>query len=374
MNLLISISGKLKRKESADFSMKQRLDLVYSTTKGYASLLPLFKFMKGQGWQVRLEKVHRNCLRNRKLLKTIPAHIIIAYDKPLVRLEKCGWQGEFIYIEHGLSPMKYYTYKYDFFQRAALLFYPGEVFKRKMEAINPDFKRGLLGGYPKMDELINMQIDRNALCSTYNLNPDQAVILFAPSWGGKKNLNAGIHNAKYLSAFENLLIVPHSADYRFAKKYGAVKPGDGNINQFLHLADVVISDISSVLAEASILDKPVIQLILPAYPGCFPEVESRKSGTWISDDILAQEQLTDRSVRPFKIPYVDEDWIMGYTAKSTELEGAIQEALDHPQNFSEQRKYWAEQSCWKADGYSSQRISHMIEQYLRDGSVIQLMD
>jgi len=354
--------------------MTPRLDLVYSTTKGYASLLPLFNFMKNLGWQVKLEKVHRNCFRNRKLLKTLSQHIVIAYDKPLVRLEKCGWAGEFIYIEHGLSPMKYYTYKYDFFQRAALLFYPGEVFKRKMEAINPHFERGLLGGYPKVDGLIQLEIDRHQLCAKHGLNPDKPVILFAPSWGGKRNMNAGIHNAKHLSAFDNLLIVPHSADYPFAKKYGAVKPGDGNINQFLHLADVVISDISSVLAEASILDKPVVQLILPAYPGCFPEVESRKSGTWVSDDILAREQMIDRSARPFKIPYVDEDWIMGQPAGANELEAAIQDALANPQKFAEQRKYWAKQSCWKPDGQSCRRITSMIESYLKDGSVTQLMD
>ena len=352
--------------------MTPTLDLVYSTTKGYASLLPLFSNMKAQGWQVRLEKVHRNCFLNRKLLKTISSNIVIAYDKPLVRLTKCGWKGKFIYIEHGLSPMKYYTYKYDFFQKAALLFYPGEVFKRKMEAINPQFERGLLGGYPKVDELVNLDINRSTLCSKYGLNPEKPVILFAPSWGGKKNKNAGIHNAKHLTSLENLLIIPHSADYPLAKKYGAVKPGDGNINQFLHLADVVISDISSVLAEASILDKPVVQLILPAYPGCFPELESRKSGIWVSEDILAREQQTDRSVRPFKIPYIDEDWIMGHTAGSHELESAVRDALNHPQKYGEQRKYWAEQSCWKADGNSSGRISHMIEQYLKDGSVSQV--
>jgi hypothetical protein len=348
------------------------LDLVYSTTKGYASLFPLYSHMTALGWQVRLEKVHRNCLLNRKLLKTISSTIVIAYDKPLVRLEKCGWKGAFIYIEHGLSPMKYYTYKYDFFQRAALLFYPGEVFKRKMEAINPLFDRGLLGGYPKVDELVTLEINRIQLCTRYGLDPDKPVILFAPSWGGKKNKNAGIHNTRHLTSLENLLIVPHSSDYPLAKKYGAVKPGDGNINMFLHLADVVISDISSVLAEAAILDKPVVQLILPAYPGCFPEVETRKSGTWISDEMLANEQRTDRSKRPFKIPYIDEDWIMGHTAGARDLEAATLDALQNPQKFSEQRKYWAEQSCWRADGKSSSRITHMIEQFLRDGSIKQI--
>lgn len=354
--------------------MTQTLDLVYSTTKGYASLLPLYSHMKTLGWQVRLEKVHRNCFLNRRLLKSISSMIVIAYDKPLVRLENCGWEGDFIYIEHGLSPMKYYTYKYDFFQRAALLFYPGEVFKRKMEAINPEFQHGLLGGYPKVDELVNLEINRSQLCSQYGLNPEKPVILFAPSWGGKKNQNSGIHNAKHLSTLENLLIVPHSADYPLARKYGAVRPGDGNINQFLHLADVVISDISSVLAEASILDKPVVQIILPAYPGCFPETEKRESGTWVSEEILAREQSTDRSIRPFKIPYIDEDWIMGHTAGAQDLEAAIMDALQNPQKFAEQRKYWAEQSCWMADGKSSRRICHMIELFLKNGSVTQVTE
>lgn len=101
-------------------------------------------------------------------------------------------------------------------------------------------------------------------------------------------------------------------------------------------------------------------------------MESRKSGTWVSKDILAKEQQTDRSARPFKIPYIDEDWIMGHTATSSELETAIRDALTNPQQFAEQRKYWAEQSCWKADGNSSSRISTMIGQFLKDGSVLQV--
>ncbi len=305
------------------------------------------------------------------MMRTLSSTIVIAYDKPLVRLEKCGWKGNFIYIEHGLSPMKYYTYKYDFFQRASLLFYPGEIFKRKMEAINPAFDRGLLGGYPKIDELVNLTIDRNALIKAYGLTPDKPIILFAPSWGGKHNPDAGIHNAKYLKDLDNLIIVPHSADYPLVKQYNAIKPGRGGISQFLHLADVVVSDVSSVLAEASILNKPVVQLILPHYPGCFPDQEKRKSGTWISDDMLAREMATDRLARPFKIPYVDEDWIMGHTARPGELSAAIEDALAQPEKYAKERHYWAEQSCWGADGRSSQRLSDMIAQYLDTGEIKQ---
>ena len=101
--------------------------------------------------------------------KQLSDTVVIAYDEPLKRIQKSGWTGKYIYIEHGLGAMKYYTYKYEFFHHADLLFYPGEVFKRKMSVINPTFKNGLLGGYPKIDDLLSMQIDRKALLEKYKL-------------------------------------------------------------------------------------------------------------------------------------------------------------------------------------------------------------
>ena len=344
--------------------------LVYSTSKGYASLLPLFEYMRDNGWDVTLTRVHKHKIRNRELLSRISNTIIIAYDQPLYRLEEQGWKGKFIYIEHGLSPVKYYTYKYEFFHRAALLFYPGEVFKRKMESINPDFSHGLLGGYPKIDELLkmNIDIDRDEMCTELSLDSSKPVILFAPSWGGKQSIDAGIHNAKHLSEVENLLIIPHSADYRYAKKYGALIPEGGNINKYLHLADVVVSDVSSVLAEASLLNKPVVQIELPSYPGCFPEKDKRTKGIWLSDEyLLREEQNTDRTQRPFKIPYIDEDWDFGNSAKPAKLQIAIQRAIEQPDEYASKRQYWAEQSCWNADGKTCSRIASMIDTYLTSG-------
>ena len=224
--------------------MLNKLDFVWSTTKGYSSLYPLYNNMKIKGLNVSIHKVYKLSLRNRKLAKNLSKLIIIAYDQPLERLEKSGWRGKFIYIEHGLSPMKYYTYKYEFFHRATILFYPGEIFKRKMEKLNSNFKNGLLGGYPKIDDLLEIKINKIELCQIYNLDESKPIILFAPSWGGKRNKDAGIHNAKYLKNIKNLIIVPHSADYKLAKKYKAIIPVDGNINEFLQLSDIVISDIS----------------------------------------------------------------------------------------------------------------------------------
>lgn len=350
-----------------------KVDLVYSTVKGHSSLLPLFEHMRDRDWDAALNKVHKHGLRNRGLLDRLGDTIVIAYDEPLYRLERSGWRGRFIHIEHGLSPVKYYTYKYEYFHRAALLFYPGEVFQRKMKAVNPGFENGLLGGYPRIDNLLSMEVDREALCRRLSLDATAPVVLFAPSWGGKRSKDAGIHNARHLRGIGNLLVIPHSADYAHARKYGAVIPEDGDISRYLHLADVVVSDVSSVLAEASILGKPVVQMRLPSYPGCFPEEDRRKNGIWVSEEVLKrEEEQTDRSLRPFKIPYIDEDWDFGNSAEPSGLQEAIRRAVERPGEYEATRSYWAEQSCWKADGNTCSRISNMMLRFLETGERRQL--
>ena len=118
---------------------------------------------------------------------------------------------------------------------------------------------------------------KKSMCLKYKLAPNKPIILFAPSWGGKYSKEWGINNIKYFKDIDNLIVVPHPADYKIAKKFNAIIPNkEENINQFIHLADIVISEVSSVVAEACLLDKPVIQIILDKFPGCFTEKDKRK--------------------------------------------------------------------------------------------------
>ncbi|NOZ07790.1 MAG: hypothetical protein GXO91_02795 [FCB group bacterium] len=350
-----------------------KVDFVWSSVKDYANLLPLYQHVKTLNWESEFYKIHRHSFRNRNVLKKIGSTIIIAFDQPLNRLRKSGWEGSFIYVEHGLGPVKYYTYKYDFFYEASLLFFPGPVFQRKMAAIDPNFDRGLLGGLPRIDNLVNSEIDREELCNRYGLEPELPVILFAPTWGGKYGADFGIRNARYLQGLPNVIIAPHPSDYRIARKYGGVIPEKkGDINPLIRLADVVVSDVSSILAEAAILDTPVVQIELPAYPGCFPEREKRKTGIRISEALLRTEEQTDRIRRPFKIAYLDEDWVMGHTCKPEDLQATVEQALQNPGEFSAARKYWAQQSCWKADGRTCIRMAKMISHHLNTGEIKQV--
>ena len=342
------------------------IDFIWSSQKEYSTLKPLYEKAIAQNWNARLLKIYRNILRNYISNNNISEYVVISHDTPLKRIRKCGWSGKYIYVEHGLSPMKFYTYKYSFFHEADLLFYPGEVFKRKMIAINPDFKNGLLGGYPRMDELFNMKIDKDKLCEKYSLNHNADIILFAPSWGGKYSKDSGINNIKYFHKIKNLITIPHPADYKLAKKFNCIIPGkEENINQFIHLADIIISDVSSILVEACLLNKPVIQLLLPKYPGCYPEEDKRKEKSWINrSDINNECQKIKESKHPFKLPYIYEDWTLGHFSKPEEISETLFTVKNEIDKYSENRKYWSEQCCYKFDGKISERILKMIENFI----------
>lgn len=226
-----------------------------------------------------------------------------------------------------------------------------------------------------MDELFKQKVNKKELSTKYNLNINEPIILFAPSWGGKYSRDCGVSNIKHFQNINNVITVPHPADYQIGKKLDAVIPGkEESINQFIHLADIIVSEVSSVLAEACLLDKPVIQLITNKFPGCFPEKDKRKKEDWIKDEIIQKELAIDRNKRPFKIPYIDEDWILGHTCKPKNIKKTITLVLQEPNKYREKRKYWAEQSCWKFDGNISKRILKMIKSYLETNTPLQIED
>jgi len=355
----------------------KRLDFAWSSAKDLACLKPLYNEFLNTDWEVTLVKIHRHNFRNRKAVQALAEHVVVAYDLPIKRIRRRGYKGEFIYVDHGVGPVKYYAYRYRALHDVALMFYEGEVFQRKMAACHPEYRNGLLGGFTKIDELVNLQVDRRELCRETGLDPDAPIILFAPTWGGKKSEHWGIRNARYLTDVPNVIISPHPSDSKYAARFNAVIPKQkGNLNTFIRLADLVISDISSVVGEAAAIGKPSIQLILESYPGTFPMPDERRNADdWISKDLVAREIAdTDRSQRPFKIPYLDEDWLVDRACCPEDLPETITEALNDPDANKAQRSYWGEQCCWKADGRSCARMAGMIRHYIQTGERLQIRD
>ena len=158
----------------------------------------------------------------------------------------------------------------------------------------------------------------------------------------------------------------------FSLKNGPFRSAIASVALGIFIDSFVISDVSSVLAEACLLDKPVIQILLDVNAGCFPQKDKSKNESWISEEIIKFETLVDRKSRPFKIPYIDEDWILGHLCKPEQLHETVNLVLKEPKKYEQNRNYWAKQYCWKFDGNISNRMLKMIEQFLISGKRIQL--
>tara|TARA_Y100001960_G_scaffold322872_1_gene400217 strand:+ start:1944 stop:3017 length:1074 start_codon:yes stop_codon:yes gene_type:complete len=352
----------------------KKIDFVWSSKKDYNSLVPLHRKFIENGWDCRLQKVHRNKLLNHSI-KHLSSLIVIAYSGTYYRLKKSGWNGEFVYIDHGVNPIKYYSYIYDFFYKSSLLFYPGNIFKEKMTILNNNFKNGLIGGFTVMDDLINTTIDKLALIKKLKLNPKKPIILFAPTWGSKKSKKWGVNNNRYFSNLDNLITIPHPADYNYSKfKKGIIVPKNReHLNQILHLADIVISDISSLILEASAINKITIQIEMKKYPGCFPDIDIDDSNIIINKKILSDEiNKTNRAKKPFKISFLDKELIVDYTSSIDNIKDTINKAIKEPNKNLSTRRFWTNQCCWKPDGNTNERIFLMIKNFIKNKKIEQL--
>tara|TARA_Y100000590_G_C15720527_1_gene1013402 strand:- start:1167 stop:2243 length:1077 start_codon:yes stop_codon:yes gene_type:complete len=357
--------------------MNNKIDFVWSSKKEYNALEPLFLyFISQKKVKVNFIKIHKNRLVNYVSLPKISYYVVISHSHTYYRLKKYGWKGEFIYVDHGISPIKYYSYIYDFFYKSSLLFYPGEIFKRKMDYItNKKFDKGLLGGFPIADDLFNTKINKQNLINKYKLKENKPIILFAPTWGSKKNKLWGLNNLKHLNTIDNIIVVPHPSDYTFSKIFkNIIIPKDRKeLNNILHLSDIIISDISSILLEGTLINKNTIQLILEEYPGTFPLIDLNDNNISLPKNILKNEiNNSNLKKRPFKISFIDQDMVVDFTSKLTELSKTIEEVLKHPNKNLNSRNYWGKECCWKFDGKTNERIYKMIINFIENKEIKQL--
>ena len=139
-----------------------------------------------------------------------------------------------------------------------------------------DDPRGLRIGFMKTDRLLNGELDRKQLLKTYGFSGDRPVILYAPT-GQKHNSieTMGEKILQYLAAtgIYDVLIKPHDhpkdtkVDW-FARLTPLLNDHtkltrDPDVIPLLFLADLLITDASSVSNEYSLLDRPMVFLDVP---------------------------------------------------------------------------------------------------------------
>lgn len=123
-------------------------------------------------------------------------------------------------------------------------------------------------GFPKIDCMFNGEItgsDLSKLAATLQLNPKKKTVIFTATWdkNGYSAVDKWISRIDELSADYNVLVTVHQ--WLTPKKKGQLAKStkvhfitDMNILPYLMLADVMIADISSIIAEFCALNKPII--------------------------------------------------------------------------------------------------------------------
>lgn len=186
------------------------------------------------------------------------------------------------HIFHGISfKGKAYTEHIKKYDKAFLI---GPYQRRQFVdrgILAPDDARMLDIGMPKIDPLVNGEIDREEVLRKLGLDPQKPVVLYAPTWRKESSLNTmGEPLIDTVAAMEDvqLIVKIHDLSYNPAtnrKDWAAVfreKQVAGTRAKFVHYgditpllaaADLLISDASSTANEFLLCDRPVIFMDVP---------------------------------------------------------------------------------------------------------------
>ncbi|MCK5237362.1 MAG: CDP-glycerol glycerophosphotransferase family protein [Deltaproteobacteria bacterium] len=188
--------------------------------------------------------------------------------------------------------------------------YHAELF-RSQGFIRKGGSECLLTGFAKTDALINETLDRNELLRGLDVDPALPTLLFAPT-GDKHNALESM-GEKLISSISdagkwNLLIKPHDHPKNVINWFERLKPfenervkvvRDLNVIPYLHAADLLITDASSVSVEYTLMDRPIIFLEIPKLMAKITkraealDLDSRRIGTIIDKKADIVETITE---------------------------------------------------------------------------------
>lgn len=199
---------------------------------------------------------------NAVMWPTLPDVVIMArhalHEYPIQNVIKIG-------MSHGTYMFKNFiaAKKYNAFARYMLT---------SQEVVDAGKETGITSavaiGYPKLDQAFNGEItasDLNQLRQRLKLNPSKPTLLFSATWdkSGMSAISRWHDRVDELAGKYNILVTLHpfmSASYvnSIKNKSGIHYVDNDNDIPYLMLADVLVSDTSSIIAEFCAFNKPII--------------------------------------------------------------------------------------------------------------------
>jgi hypothetical protein len=270
---------------------------------------------------------------------TFPDMVIMARHStqkyPISKIAKIGMRHGAYHFKDFVSAQKYNAF--DKF----LLTSTHEVKQAEKKGITS----GIAVGFPKIDPMFNGEISAKELSNLkerLKLDTTKPTIIFTSTWDrhGYSAVDNWIERVEELSDDYNVLVTVHHwlspkkkdalANY---KRIGYIN--DKDILPYLMISDIMIADISSIIAEFCALNKPIITFRIP---------ETRR---FTSEIIKMLDEIS------FRINKFDE------------LKGALLEAVRQPDFHGDKRVYYNQIMFDELDGHASLRAVEVIKEMWR---------
>ena len=270
-----------------------------------------------------------------------------------------------VFAVHALPMKKSVFYKpaldYD------LILLPGwyhrdEFIKRF--SLNKDDKRLKVVGCPRVDDLVRGTYDRNKIMKRLGFNPKKKTIMYAPTygWGHGNDIFFARWFGREPEIFEklcqeisnqnlNFIVRLHFLSFNttnkklidIAKKYNVLwqttKTSQyyNDPNEYLWITDILISDLSGIISEFMVLDRPVIYID------------------------------PDESLEPWDECDMPKSFRAGHIVnKPEELLEAVRDSILYPDKYSKERKEFVSKIYYNLDGKATDRAAAAILDFAKN--------
>lgn len=318
-----------------------RLVLYCADYLDYVALAPVHKHLPGAAVVAKNRKVRDELARHdvaSTLWPAFPQAVVMArhalHKFPEPRIVKIG-------LRHGAYHFKEFI-KAERYNAFDLYLMTSE---REVElAERLGIRCAKAAGFPKLDPAFDGSYSRehlDAFRKQISVDPGKPVVLFSATWdrSGMSAIGRWYTRLGELADEYNILVTVHPwTSRRFVKVIQQTPEvrflADKDVLPYLVLADVMVADTSSIIAEFCALDKPIITFRVPQAHRSSAEVAS------IIGDISLQ-------IDDFR-----------------EIHLAIKQSLQKPEEKSDQRRQANKVFFLALDGKAGQRAAMQIEELL----------
>ncbi len=284
-------------------------------------------------------------------LTSKPAWIFFGNTFP--QLDNIHQHSKTAQLGHGIGPKPSYYHKSS--TPMTIRFMEGEKRLKKISALYPE-DNFIQVGFSKLDPLFSSE-NKGQFTYPENLDPEKKTILYAPTFN-PSSIEVFPDNWPADFSNYNIIIKAHAISLsreRYKKQrrkftlwanYKNVylaKASDFSLVPFMAISDILLSEASSTLFEFAALDRPVIVCDFYKLKWSYRGVLKFRFNNRFRKDNVVYENI-GKHVNSYK-----------------ELQLAIPQQLNTPDEYHQQRKQYTHEHVGKTDGNVSRRIASYIE-------------